>query len=123
MLFGVRPMRAPSLQSQCFCGYDLPTVESPEQGDCNMGCSGAPLDEDCGGSLRLSVYSNHDLTGPSTNAGSGNFRSLRYYSNNVGGRALPAQVGYEGKLTVTKCAVACASHGFALAGVEYGQGM
>lgn len=62
-----------------------------------MECTGSPV-EACGGSPRLTVYSNALLgrKDPSTNAGSGSFPSLGCYGDNVSGCALPAQVGVDG---------------------------
>lgn len=81
--------------------------------------------EACGGSQRLSVYALNPQFAqePTTSPGSGSFPSLGCYSDNVGGRALPAQVDVgDGGLTVERCTAACAGQGFAIAGVEYGQG-
>jgi len=61
---------------------------------------------------------------PTTSPGSGSFPSLGCYSDNTAGRALPVQVDVgDGGLTVERCTAACAGQGFAIAGVEYGQGM
>lgn len=61
---------------------------------------------------------------PTTNPGSGAFPSLGCYSDNVAGRALPVQLDVgDGGLSVERCTAACAGQGFAIAGVEYGQGL
>ncbi|KAF3041491.1 hypothetical protein E8E12_001152 [Didymella heteroderae] len=110
---------------ECFCGYDIFDPIPTEEIECSWPCSDREaVGEACGGSQRLSVYElNPDFARvPVTSPGSGSFASLGCYSDNVAGRALPVQLNVgDGGLTVERCTAACASEGFAIAGVEYGQ--
>lgn len=89
--------------------------------DCSFPCAGWAT-EACGGSQRLTVYETLNGNPPSTFPGISGFPSLGCYSDSVAKRALPVKVAYEGGLDVTKCATACSSQGYTLAGVEYGYG-
>lgn len=87
-----------------------------------MPCAGA-AGEACGGPQRISVYESSISNRPGTNPGVEGFPSLGCWSDAVSTRALSVWGVVEGGLTVAKCAAACASQGFGLSGVEYGQGM
>jgi hypothetical protein len=106
---------------ECWCGDQFDNSASLRaDSECNMACTGNP-GETCGGSNRLSVYSNGTITVPPTP--SYNYTYAGCYSDAVNSRTLSTQ--YKGVAassnTVESCIAGCASAGYSIAGLEYSQ--
>ncbi|KAK1462132.1 WSC domain-containing protein [Colletotrichum melonis] len=106
--------------SECYCDYQLASTSQKEpEVDCNMPCSG-DSSEACGGSDRLSVFTN-GVAVPVINPGPLGWSSLGC-QNDPGPRLLSYRTGVvagDSKMSVLQCTNACQAAGYSLAGVEY----
>lgn len=113
---------------ECFCSNAIGTSGKLSAAtDCNMACGGDAT-EACGGPNRLNVFHNDAATtpvaatGPSTNAGPGNWGFIGCYTDSAAGRTLPYAAAIEGgpaKMSVARCTAACETAGYNISGVEY----
>jgi hypothetical protein len=102
---------------ECYCGNE------PVQGsnlapltECNYACSGDPT-QACGGSRRLSLYNNPNLTGPQQPGTVGNYGFVGCITDSQAQRTLPADLLRTDDLTLETCATFCA--GYTYFGTEY----
>ncbi|KAG7050936.1 WSC domain-containing protein [Colletotrichum scovillei] len=114
------PVAGVEYSSECYCDYQLAsTSQKKPEADCNMPCSGDSL-EACGGSDRLSVFTN-GVAAPVINPGPPGWSSLGC-QNDPGPRLLSYRTGVvagDSKMSVLQCTNACQAAGYSLAGVEY----
>jgi hypothetical protein len=117
--------------SQCYCDNTY-TNGGPFSGlsNCNMACSGN-LTEHCGGPGALNLYSYQGATPVSSVIVTSTptpvtsiplpsaWATLGCYTDNVGARTLSHNLNIP-SLTADKCVSGCASAGYTIAGVEYG---
>lgn len=118
--------------SQCFCSNSLQNSTAiASQYDCNYVCSGNDS-EVCGGSNRLSLYNNTNVTSapsnsPPSNSGGAIQGSYVYPTGykgcytDSGSRSLSLFAYSNINSTVEMCSAACTASGFQIAGMEYGQ--
>ncbi|WWC57722.1 uncharacterized protein I303_100256 [Kwoniella dejecticola CBS 10117] len=105
--------------TECFCGSNLVNGASFSltSGQCVKPCAG-DASTTCGGPDALQIYVNPSLA-PKTVASNG--FSQAGCIQEVSGRALTGASTTDPAMTVAMCTAFCASGGFTMAGVEYGQ--
>ncbi|GAC95998.1 hypothetical protein PHSY_003576 [Pseudozyma hubeiensis SY62] len=106
---------------ECWCGNALAGGSSIQPDtDCNLPCN-ADSSQICGGSNRLSVYSDAaQVAMVSQPAQVGSWNSLGCYVDSTANRVINDKVPQLGsKTSITSCSQACAGYNFF--GVEYGQ--
>jgi hypothetical protein len=109
---------------ECYCGKTLiggSKFLPQQQQDCNMNCKGNEK-QMCGGSSRVSVFSNTKFVGPgAAKSLSGSWRYESYYMEPMGGRALKHLVMANDGMTVDRCIQVCGDAGYGYAGLEFGR--
>ncbi|KAL0942681.1 copper radical oxidase [Colletotrichum truncatum] len=108
--------------TECYCDNQILSGASNSQSGCSMPCSGNSS-EYCGGPDRINIYQSTS-TPKSISTIPNGWTAQGCFKDNVLGRALvvgmPVPGGHAGT-TVGSCITACASAGYKIAGVEYGQ--
>ncbi|KAJ6574202.1 copper radical oxidase [Mycena capillaripes] len=112
---------------QCFCGAELiaGATTAPES-DCNMGCGGNAT-EACGAGNRMSVYSTTKnitilpVPVPQNTSLPGSWSYQGCLMEAVGKRAIPWQNIYPTNNSATTCLSQCATFGYTVGGMEFGQ--
>ncbi|KAL2069825.1 hypothetical protein VTL71DRAFT_14504 [Oculimacula yallundae] len=109
--------------SECYCDNTYQNGGSISADKCTMTCKGNS-GEFCGDAIALNLYSYQGAT-PVAATQSGqtlpsNWASLGCYTDDVKARGLSVSLNLA-SLTIEKCVNACASKGYSVAGVEYGQ--
>lgn len=109
---------------ECYCDYALQSGANDatllDAANCGFTCPDKSVDETCGGSDALLLFSNPTLGPPEYILPTGwTYNSCRVEGRN--GRALTGHTFTSNQMTRDLCINACASKGFTLAGVEYGE--
>jgi len=112
---------------ECYCDFALNhhLFESVGCDECDMSCVGNAA-ETCGGPLRVSLYQNFAVTPPPLDpepvASVGTWTYQACYPDSTSLRTLERRVNAPGEnVTAQSCTADCASQGFSIAGLEYGQ--
>lgn len=102
---------------ECFCGTVLAAgSEAAPLSDCSYPCSGDAT-QMCGGSRRLSLYHNAELTGPSHPATVGDYEFYGCVTDSQTARTLTESALTDSDMTLEMCATFCS--GYTFFGTEY----
>ncbi|KIM25969.1 hypothetical protein M408DRAFT_202977 [Serendipita vermifera MAFF 305830] len=102
---------------ECYCDNTIANPVLADEATCDMTCTGGV--ETCGGSARLTVWSNQGTPPAPGHETYGDWTGQGCYYDSVASRALPTQISID-QVTIEKCTAACFNGGFQYAGVEYG---
>ncbi|KAK5627200.1 hypothetical protein RRF57_002915 [Xylaria bambusicola] len=104
--------------SECHCGDVLAASSNQtDLADCNMPCSGDPM-EYCGAGDRLELYYSNTTAGPSQPLVVGDYSWYGCQTEGTGVRALAGKALVTANMTLDVCATFC--EGFKYFGAEYG---
>ncbi|KKA29005.1 hypothetical protein TD95_004681 [Thielaviopsis punctulata] len=106
--------------TQCYCGTSVSNTSAiMPPTSCTMTCGGNSS-ETCGGSDRISLYKNTNMTTSVGNAANATgYTYSQCWTDSVSSRALTGASTYANDMTVEKCAAFCSASGYTIFGLEY----